>query len=156
MRKKLPPLGPDPMDIYSEPIEEIETKLAKIFEIKVRQSPDKPGRSLSVLWDIRSPLIPGFENNYDYLVTFDKKGERAGGHYHDVKQELFIPVVGQVRILLEDINTKEKEEITLNYKDHKILYVKPNIAHTVIADSDISSLLVIASFPNNLMDENPY
>jgi dTDP-4-dehydrorhamnose 3,5-epimerase-like enzyme len=144
------------MDIYSKPINEVETKLSKIFEMKPRKSDDKPGRSLSVLWDVRSRLIPEFENNYDYLVTFDKKGEKAGNHYHDSKQELFIPVVGQVKILLEDTNTKEKEEFTLNSKDNKILYVKPNVAHTVVSDSDISALLVIASFPNNLMDEKPY
>jgi len=154
--KKLPKLGPDPMDIYSYPINQKKTKLATIFQIKPREIPEKPGRSLSVVWDKRLPLIEGFENNYDYIVTFKNKGEKAGNHYHNSKQELFTPVIGQVKVILEDINTKETEEIIMDSKNHQILYVPPNIAHTVVADSDVCALLVIASFPNNLADEEPY
>ena len=152
----LPKLGSDPMDIYSKPISLKKTKLATIFTIKPRESADKPGRSLSVVWDKRLPLIEGFENNYDYMVTFKKKGEKAGNHYHESKQELFIPVVGQIKVLLENIGTLETEEIVINAKDHQILYVPPKIAHTTIADSDTCALLVIASFPNNLADEYSY
>lgn len=153
---KLPKLGPDPMDIYSQPISQEKTKLAVIFTIKTRESIDKPGRSLSVVWDKRHPFIKGFENNYDYVVTFKGKGQKAGNHYHNSKQELFTPVVGQIKVILENIKTKEKEEIKLSSKDHKILYIPPNTAHTVVADSDVCVLLVIASFPNNLADEEHY
>lgn len=153
---KLPELGSDPMDIYSQPISQEKTKLATIFFIKPRETADKPGRSLSVVWDKRLPFINGFENNYDYVVTFEKKGEKAGNHYHQEKQELFTPIIGRVKISLEDINSKETEELYIDAKDHKILYVAPHIAHTVTADSDICALLVIASFPNNHMDEFPY
>jgi dTDP-4-dehydrorhamnose 3,5-epimerase-like enzyme len=152
----LPEIGSDPMDIYSYPVSQEKTKLATIFTIKPRESVDKPGRSLSVIWDKRHPFIKGFENNYDYVVTFEKKGEKAGNHYHHSKQELFTPVVGQIKIILENIDTKEKEEITMNSKDHQILYVPTNIAHTVVADSDICALLVIATFPNNQSDEIHY
>lgn len=153
---KLPKLGPDPMDIYSQPINQEKTKLATIFEIKPRQTADKPGRSLSVVWDKRLPLIEGFENNYDYVVTFEGKGQKAGNHYHQSKQELFTPIIGRVKISLKDINNQETEEIFIDAKDHKILYVKPNIAHTVTSESDICALLVIATFPNNQSDEFPY
>jgi dTDP-4-dehydrorhamnose 3,5-epimerase-like enzyme len=153
---KLPKIGPDPMDIYSYPINQEKTKLATIFTIKPRESVDKPGRSLSVIWDKRNPFIKDFENNYDYVVTFEKKGEQAGNHFHHSKQELFTPITGQIRVLLENINTKEKEEIIMNAKDHQILYVPTNIAHTVVADSDICALLVIATFPNNQADEEKY
>jgi dTDP-4-dehydrorhamnose 3,5-epimerase-like enzyme len=153
---KLPPLGPDPMDIYSYPISQVKTKLSTIFTIKPRESTDKPGRSLSVIWDKRNPFIKDFKNNYDYVVTFEKKGEQAGNHYHHSKQELFTPVVGQIKVLLENIDTKEKEEIVMNAKNHQVLYVPTNIAHTVIADSNICALLVIATFPNNQADECHY
>lgn len=153
---RLPELGPDKMDVYSYPVNQEKTRLATIFTIKPRESVEKPGRSLSVIWDKRNPFIEGFENNYDYVVTFENKGEKAGDHYHHSKQELFTPVAGQVKIILENINTKETEEITINSKDHKILYIPTNIAHTVISDSDICVLLVIATFPNNQADEVPY
>lgn len=153
---RLPELGPDPMDVYSNPVSRVETKLATIFTIKPRESVDKPGRSLSVVWDRRNPFVKDFENNYDYVVTFEKKGEQAGNHFHHSKQELFTPIIGQIKVILEDVNTKEREEITINAKDHQILYVPTNIAHTVVADSDICALLVIATFPNNQADEESY
>ncbi|MCW1949681.1 MAG: FdtA/QdtA family cupin domain-containing protein [Candidatus Shapirobacteria bacterium] len=153
---KLPKIGPDPMDVYSSPISQIKTKLAIIFEIKPRQVPEKPGRSLSVIWDKRIPFIKGFQNNYDYIVSFEKLGEKAGNHYHHSKQELFVPIIGQFKIILEDINTKIREEIFLSSSDHQILYVPPQIAHVVIAESEISSLLVLATFPNNQADEEVY
>jgi len=153
---KLPKLGPDPMDVYSSPVCNLKTKLATIFEIKPRQFPEKPGRSLSVVWDKRTPLIKGFENNYDYIVSFGKKGEKAGNHYHHSKPELFIPVVGKFKIILEDIKTKVREEIFLKNGDNQILYIPPEIAHVVIAESKICSLLILATFPNNQSDEEKY
>jgi len=153
---KLPQIGPDPMDVYSSPVRQIKTKLATIFEIKPRQVPEKPGRSLSVIWDKRVPFVKGFQNNYDYIVSFEKSGEKAGNHYHHSKQELFVPIIGQFKIVLEDINTQVREEIFLSSNDHQIVYVPPQIAHVVVAESEICSLLVIATFPNNLSDEVSY
>jgi mannose-6-phosphate isomerase-like protein (cupin superfamily) len=153
---KLPQIGPDPMDVYSLPVSQIKTKLAIIFEIKPRQVPEKPGRSLSVIWDKRIPFIKGFQNNYDYIVSFEKSDEKAGNHYHHSKQELFVPIVGQFKIILEDINTKIREEIFLKSSDHQILYIPSQVAHVVVAESEICSLLVLATFPNNHSDEEKY
>jgi dTDP-4-dehydrorhamnose 3,5-epimerase-like enzyme len=153
---KLPKIGPDPMDIYSLSVSNTKTKLATIFEIKPREVPEKPGRSLSVVWDKRVPFIEGFENNYDYIVAFKKKGEKAGNHYHYSKQELFVPIVGKFKIILEDIKTKVREEIFIKNGDNQILYIPPKIAHVVIAESEICSLLVLATFPSNQSDEEKY
>lgn len=150
---KLPKFGPDPMDIYNQPISSYKTQLATVFQIKPRQSPDKPGRSLSVVYDQRLPFIEGFKNRYSYIVSFEKSGEKAGNHYHQSKQEIFVPVIGNFKIVLEDINTKVREELSLKSCDHQVMYIKPEIAHAVIADSEICSLLVLASFPNNQSDE---
>lgn len=150
---KLPKIGPDPMDAYSSPVCQIKTKLAIIFEIKPRQVPEKPGHSLSVIWDKRIPFIKGFQNNYDYIVSFEKSGEKAGNHYHRSKQEIFVPIIGQFKIILEDVNTKVKEEIFLSSTDHQILYIPSQVAHVVIAESEICSLLILATFPNNRSDE---
>ena len=153
---KLPQIGPDPMDVYSSPVCSLKTKLATIFEIKPRQIPEKPGRSLSVIWDKRIPFIKGFENNYDYIVSFEKSGEKAGNHYHQSKQELFVPVVGKFKVILEDIKTKVREDIFLKNNDYQILYIPPQIAHVVVAESETCSLLVLATFPNNQSDEFSY
>lgn len=152
----LPQLGSDPMDIYSQPLKQEKTKLATIFYLNPRNLPEKPGRSLSVIWDKRCPLVDGFENNYQYIVSFIKKDERAGNHYHASKQEIFIPVSGQIKVCLENPESKETEEIILNSSENKVLYIPPKIAHVAISNSDICSLLVLASFPNNLADEFPY
>lgn len=153
---KLPPLGSDPMDTFSKPLKSKKTKLATLFYFNPRKIPEKPGRSLSVIWDKRCPFVDGYENNYQYIVNFDKSGEKAGGHYHHDKQELFIPLVGQIKVVLEDITTKEKEEIILDSGDQSVLYIKPPLAHVVISQTELCSLLVIATYPNNLMDEFPY
>ena len=150
---KLPKFGLDPMDIYSQPISHFDTKLSTVFEINPRQSPDKPGRSLSVVYDQSLPIVECFENRYSYIVSFEKSGEKAGNHYHQSKQEIFVPAVGNFKIILEDINTKIREELSLKSCDHQVMYIRPGIAHTVVADSEVCSLLVLASFPNNQSDE---
>lgn len=148
--------GKDPMDVYSKPIGITETKLSRMFQMQAREKPEKPGRSLSVVWDARIPLIGGFENKYSYLVSFTKKGNLAGNHYHRHKQELFIPVVDDFVIILEDVETKEREELTISTKDHSVIYIPTRIAHTVVADSDTAVLLVIASSPGTEGDEFAY
>jgi hypothetical protein len=149
-------LGKDPMDTYSSPIEIKKTKLSRIFSMKPREIPEKPGRSLSVAWDSRIPLVPNFKNRYSYIVTFDGIGNIAGNHYHVKKEELFIPIEGRLKIMLEDRRTKEKEQITISAKEHKIIYIPTNIAHVVMADSNPAILLVIATYPDSKEDELKY
>lgn len=152
----LPPIGSDPMDIYSQPQSQEKTKLATIFHLNLRDLPEKPGRSLSVVWDKRCPLVANFENNYEYIVKFKRKSEKAGNHYHSSKQEIFIPLSGQIRVYLKNPATGESESVILNSDENKVLYVPSKIAHVAVSDSDICSLLVLATFPNNLADEFPY
>ncbi|MCX6704398.1 MAG: WxcM-like domain-containing protein [Candidatus Woesebacteria bacterium] len=151
---ELPKLGSDSADYLSSPISERKTKLTRLFVMPIRRSPEKPGRELTVVWDRRAPLVEGFDNCYSYLVTFTEKGSFAGNHFHHNKQELFSPVVGSFTVFLENVKTKENEEITL--ETGQILYIPPNIAHTIISNSEISSLHVSATYPNNKEDEFSY
>jgi dTDP-4-dehydrorhamnose 3,5-epimerase-like enzyme len=148
--------GKDPMDTYSTPLNVVKTKLAKIFQMKPREIPEKPGRSLAVFWDSRTSFPKGFENEYCYTVTFSEIGNKAGNHYHHEKQELFSPVIGKVTIVLENPKTKEREEIIVDAKDHKIVYIPPKIAHVVIAGSNPAILLVTATSAGTIADEYPY
>lgn len=146
----------DPMDIYSQPRSEQETKLAKLFSLRPRQILQKPGRSLLVLWDYRLPLIQRFKNNYSYAVTFFFKGSTAGNHYHQKKREIFYPLLGDFRVMLEDIRTKQKEELAIKTMNHSALYIPTGIAHAVISKSDSAILLVTASRPSAQNDELEY
>lgn len=151
---KLPKLGSDSSDYLSKSISDRTTKLTKIFEIPVRRNPEKPGRELIVVWDERIPLIADFENRYSYIVNFTKKGNIAGNHYHNNKRELFTPIMGSFKVVLENIETKEREEINLKYG--QILYIPPKTAHLVISNSKTASLYVSATYPNNEEDEFKY
>jgi len=154
--KPLPKLGSDPMDAYSIPVTAEKTRLAQVFGMRPREKPEKPGRSLSVVWDGRKPLVEGFENRYSYTVTFEREGSCAGNHFHEEKRELFIPVVGNFRVLLEDVATKDKEEIRLETARHPVLLVRPGIAHAAIAESVPAVLLVLATYPASEEDEFAY
>lgn len=154
--KMLPEFGQDPMDQYSLPLDSETTSLAILLQLNARESPKKPGRSLVVEHDSRKPLVHGFEMAYSYTVTFSKIGNRAGNHLHRLKQEIMRPVVGRVRILLEEPDAKLREKFVLNANTHQALYVRPGIAHVVIADSNPAVLLVQATYPNNEADEFSY
>lgn len=148
--------GKDALDKYSSPIAIRKTKLTQIFTMQPRDVPEKPSRSLCVLWDARVPLIKGYENKYMYTNTFFNKGVSAGNHYHNIKQELFVAIAGDFIVTLEDIVTKENEQIKMGEGDNTILYVPTGIAHAVTANSKNAILLVIASSPALRGDEVPY
>lgn len=66
-----------------------------------------------------------------YLVTFGKKGVVRGCHYHKKWTEWFGIVSGKVKVVLEDVNTKQRVEMTLdaNLDKYTRLNIGPNIAH---------------------------
>ena len=146
----------NPMDEYSHPISVKDTKLGRLFVLKAREKPERPGRSLRVIFDSRFPLIENFKSEYLYTVTFDKKGDQAGNHYHKVKSELFYPVAGKLEVHLQNPKNKEHEIIELKAENHVALSVQPGIAHKVIAKDHNAILMVIASAPNVEADEFPY
>lgn len=154
---KMPPeFGQDPMDQYSIPLDSETTILAILFQLNPREKPEKPGRSLVVEYDDRVPLVPYFETKYAYTVTFSKPGKQAGNHFHRQKAEIMRPVIGSVTVRLEDQKTKVREEHLLNATNHQAIYIRPEIAHVVISQSEPTVLLVMATHPNNEADEFPY
>ena len=144
------------VDIYSKPIRVKKHRLATLFFMKSRKNPKKPGRELVVTFDNRFNLIDNFVVNYSYLVNFYTKNNAAGNHYHEKKQELFIPIIGSFVVILEDIRTKENESIAIDSKDYSILHVNTHIAHKVISKIDKSTLLVLATSANSDDDEYNY
>lgn len=139
----------DFIDHFSIPEKVIKTKLTVMFQLKVRKIKEKPGRSLTVLYDKRNPLSEKFKVNYSYIVDI-KKEKFAGGRYHKIKKEFFFPVNGKFLVILVDIKTNRREKIYL--KRSYLLYVPPLIAHKVYCKEG-GSLLVLASYFESERDE---
>jgi mannose-6-phosphate isomerase-like protein (cupin superfamily) len=169
-------LGGDPIDQYSVMLERQEirgsagTLLGIQFQRQRRANPDKPGRTLSVGWDAREPMVPGFVNHYLYTMRFrvapGTDGQPAGRHYHHEKNEMFRAIVGDFVVALEVVNGDERAVLDLSsdagltasdeeYED--FLYVPAGIAHAVKPlTTGVSALEVSADHPNLVADEFPY
>lgn len=146
----------DPMDIYSIPVSKRRGKLADVFYMPPRRNRKKPGRELVVTYDSRHPLVKKFKLRYSYFVHFFKKKAIAGDHYHNKKEELFIPIKGNFTILLKDIKTNSRQNISINSKEFPVLHIRKKIAHKVISRSKDSVLLVMATYPGSFEDEHSY
>jgi len=156
MSEPQPNFGDDPLDEYSKPVSERVTNLARVFTLKERAKPEKPGRAVSIVWDERLPLIENFKNRYSYVVRFTQQNGKAGNHYHKLKQEIYYALHGEFMIVLEDVTTKEREELRLKAGDNQFIYVPISVAHVVVSQTDDDALLVIASHPEISTDELPY
>ena len=146
----------DPMDQYSIPAHIEKHKLSRRFKMKPRRDPKKSGRELVVTFDDRELPNDKFKLRYSYYVRFFKKRNGAGNHYHKLKQEILIPITGRFEVVLQDIETDEREKFILSASDHDSVYIKPFIAHKVVALKEDTVLLVMASSQNSDGDEFPY
>ncbi len=73
-----------------------------------------------------------FDCLHSYLVSFEPGTKRAM-HYHKKKKEWLTIGAGNVKLVLEDIQTKEKESVLLDEDDEKqnIVYIPPKVAHVL-------------------------
>ena len=143
----------DSMDKFSKPVKTKTHKLGKVFFMKPRRNPKKPGRELVVNFDSRFPLVENFAINYSYYVKFFDKGNFAGNHYHIKKRELFVPILGDFVVKLEDIKTHTTEEINLRSEDYCAFSFSRETAHKVISKNKDAILLVLATSSNIDDDE---
>jgi hypothetical protein len=163
------------MDAYSVPVgrQDIATEsgivLGSLITLTRRANPAKPGRTLSVGWDSRQPLIDGFTNEYSYTMRFDVppggQGVPAGNHYHKHKTELFRSLIGRFLVTLEDRETWEQAHLELDSRStddnghpiEQFVHVPVGVPHAVLPLSEGESALdVIANHPNVEGDEFPY
>ncbi|MFH1246748.1 MAG: WxcM-like domain-containing protein, partial [Candidatus Micrarchaeota archaeon] len=141
---------------YSKPLRVEQRKLCTLYFLKPRSQLVKPGRELLVTYDDRFPRVEGFTLRYVYVVKFLEKGNEAGNHYHEKKQEFMIPLTGEMRICLEDVETKQRETINISAKLPVAVYVKTKVAHKVVAKKEGDTILVLASTPSADEDEIKY
>ena len=151
MEPKLPPI-----EEYSKPTKVEQRKLCTLYYLKVRSKPIKPERELFIAYDECHPQVDGFKVRYVYVVRFFEKGNEAGNHYHVKKDEIMIPINGNMSICLEDILTKETETIAISSAKPIAVRVKPKIAHKVVSKKQGDTLLVLSSTPSADEDEFEY
>ena len=119
----------------------------KTFNLDVRTG--KPKRHLSV-FEIK-PIAEMLDENVSVVYVANiQPGGAAGNHYHQHKVEAFACLHGRVKVILEHAETKDHKEIYLSADpesdDFKGLIIEPNVAHTVVNDSDeIARLAVFAN-----------
>lgn len=95
-----------------------------------------------------------------YLATI-RKGHVRGNHYHAEKREHFTIMGGKVRILLEDIHTKERKELLIDPSKKTITKVEfgTNVAHAIESIGKEDAIVVAYStteYNPNIMDDVPY
>lgn len=93
-----------------------------------------------------------------YFVTFDKIGVIRGNHYHKKWREWFGIVAGKVEVVLEDVRTKERKELTLNakYKSYMRLEIGPYVAHSFKSTTPYAALLNYTNEEWSADDTFPY
>lgn len=167
----------DPMDKFSLPVGGNlagADALYRLFAKLPRLDPKKPGRELIVHYDQRFPQVEGFKLNYLYTVESMEEMNAAGNHFHQKKQEIFIPLLGEFIVELIDIKTREYQKVLISARNKREdfafsgdynsaterivhnLHIRTEIAHKVTFLNNGGILLVLATSPNNDGDEFSY
>lgn len=110
------------------------------FEIKdLKKHEDERGYLLEIL---RSDEIN--EDIQQIYFSTSKHGAVRGGHYHKKKVEWFCVVKGKAKLVLEDNDLKEKEEMILSGDNPSIIKVPPNISHVIenIGDNEMHLIVI--------------
>lgn len=99
--------------------------------------------------------ITGTENNIpdhtgEVYLTMGKPGQTKGGHYHPEAVEWFTVIEGNAVLRLEDINSKERIEISMSLEDAKSVYVPNNVAHDFNNVGDTN--FIVLAYTDKLYD----
>lgn len=86
-----------------------------------------------------------------YFVCGIKNGVR-GNHYHDKTNEWFCLIKGSCVLILEDIDSKKRQRVTLTENFPQLVYVPSRIAHAFYSEYD-NDFIVIA-FTDTIFDSN--
>lgn len=99
--------------------------------------------------------ITGTEDNIpshtgEVYLTMGKPGQIKGGHYHPEAVEWFTVIEGKAVLRLEDINSKERIEISMSLEDAKSVYVPNNVAHDFKNVGDTN--FIVLAYTDKLYD----
>jgi quercetin dioxygenase-like cupin family protein len=91
---------------------------------------------IKVLNDIDVPRPENFkpDQNFRSTVVFDS-GERAGDHYHQIRNELFVGIGSGMQLLIEDLATKQGAVYNMNPVEGDgqliVFYIPAGVPHAV-------------------------
>lgn len=87
-----------------------------------------------------------FADFHSYLVVI-KPGKFRARHYHKKKGEWLALTSGELKIMLENIETKKNEKIVLSEysDDYNLVYIPPKVAHAVKNIGKKNASLVVFS-----------
>lgn len=99
--------------------------------------------------------ITGTEENIpshtgEVYLTMGKPGKTKGGHYHLEAFEWFTVIQGETKLILEDIETKERMEISMNLKESISVFVPCKVAHVLVNTGN--SDFILLAYTDKLYD----
>jgi UDP-2-acetamido-2,6-beta-L-arabino-hexul-4-ose reductase len=66
----------------------------------------------------------------DVIAVSVKPGVVRGNHYHKIKEEVFVVLLGRLLVTLVDVKTGERMKMRLDGKSRKMLFIHPFVAHS--------------------------
>ena len=98
--------------------------------------------------NLAHPELPANVNIYSFTIN---PGVSRGHHYHELKQEWFFCVHGEVIVYLKDVNTLASYSVKLSAFDGKVIYLPTYTAHALLNKS-LSQPAVIVSYSSKSHD----
>lgn len=120
----------------------------KIRIIDRKLLPDSRGWFLKVMNGLEEFLPNHTGESY---ITMALPGEWRANHYHPKTAEWFTVFKGTAKVILEDVETKERTEVIVDALSPKTIFAPPGIAHVFINISDKEELMLIA-YAENVYD----
>ena len=117
----------------------------KIRIIERKLLTDSRGWFLKVLNGFEEFLPNHIGESY---ITMAQPGEWRANHYHYKTAEWFTIFKGKSKVILEDIETKERIELMADALEPKTIFVPPGIAHVFINTDEKEQLMLIAYAEN--------
>jgi dTDP-4-dehydrorhamnose 3,5-epimerase-like enzyme len=79
----------------------------------------------------------------EVYFTMGKPGQVKGEHYHPIANEWFTVIAGESKLILEDVKTLERLELSLCFEDAQTIMIPHGIAHAFMNTGN-QELLVVA------------
>lgn len=95
-----------------------------------------------------------FECFHSYLVIVKPNRYRAM-HFHFEKEEWLALTSGRIKVVIEDIFTKERKEILLDEdsSNYSLIYIPPKMAHVVKNVGEKNASLVVFSKTSEIPED---
>ena len=111
----------------------------KIQIIERKRLEDSRGWFLKVIDGKEENLPP---HTGEIYITSAIENSARGSHYHIKATEWFTLIQGQAILTLEDIESKEAFELTLDAKSPQTIMIPPKIAHSFLNKSKEDFILI--------------